>query len=636
MISLFRRLFRTTSPRPKTRAAKRTSLTLEHLEQREVMSISSMTQLAEMFPPHEGPTMLYLNFDGTGSGPVAGKSISPYTAGPSGDRNADIYNIFNGVSRLFASFNVEVRQIYGAGAYDSGSNGNTTIFIGANAGNISSDTHKKVPGSGTPSQYVDAPGVNKGYNHVPNSDPYDLAFVDPVGQDATGKWITTQSVATIVQAIGHEAGHTFGLEHVFTGDGSGKYSASNPGDMMTYDAPNASFIDMNYSVTDANYDPTLPAPLPGYAWNVAHAGDSFFAEWKESNGTIDKITLQDSYTYLHAVLGRSTNQVAVGTNANGLLQTFAIGSDNSVQTRTQLSGGGWSAWSSLGGFVEQITVNRDTDGRLELFVVGSDNAVYSKYQFSPNSNSWSDWYSLGGTVKQIKVGMDANGHEEVFAIGTDDRVYHQYQLAIDGGWSGWQQLGGWQMRQIEVSKNADGRLEVFGIGQDNSLCHIWQVAPNSGWSNWESRGGYVRQISVGMNAGGYLEVFAIGSDDGVYHMWQGPGGWSGWDSLRDIYNTQEFGVQQITVGRNAAGGLEVFVISTFGSVIHISQGPSGWGQWSYELDGSVQARDLTAAINSDGRVELFAVGSDNALYNVWQVAPNGGWSGWNSLGGWVM
>ena len=37
--------------------------------------------------------------------------------------------------------------------------------------------------------------------------------------------------------------------------------------------------------------------------------------------------------------------------------------------------------------------------------------------------------------------------------------------------------------------------------------------------------------------------------------------------------------------------------------------------------------------NADGRLEVFARGTDNALWHIWQTAPNNGWSGWASLGG---
>jgi len=40
-----------------------------------------------------------------------------------------------------------------------------------------------------------------------------------------------------------------------------------------------------------------------------------------------------------------------------------------------------------------------------------------------------------------------------------------------------------------------------------------------------------------------------------------------------------------------------------------------------------------AVRNHDGRLELFAIGSNGALYHRWETSPGGGWSGWHSLGG---
>ena len=43
----------------------------------------------------------------------------------------------------------------------------------------------------------------------------------------------------------------------------------------------------------------------------------------------------------------------------------------------------------------------------------------------------------------------------------------------------------------------------------------------------------------------------------------------------------------------------------------------------------------TVARNADGRLEVFARGGDGALWHMWQTAPNNGWTGWSSLGGWI-
>src|SRR5262245_40572356 len=44
-------------------------------------------------------------------------------------------------------------------------------------------------------------------------------------------------------------------------------------------------------------------------------------------------------------------------------------------------------------------------------------------------------------------------------------------------------------------------------------------------------------------------------------------------------------------------------------------------------------RMIDVGRNLDGRLEVFARGTDNAIFNNWQTAPNSTWSGWASLGG---
>jgi hypothetical protein len=63
----------------------------------------------------------------------------------------------------------------------------------------------------------------------------------------------------------------------------------------------------------------------------------------------------------------------------------------------------------------------------------------------------------------------------------------------------------------------------------------------------------------------------------------------------------------------------------------IAQNVDGWIGWTSiggTLDGSP-----TLIANSDGRLEVFARGRDQAVWHRWQVAPSGPWSDWASLGG---
>ncbi|PPA87512.1 hypothetical protein C4A75_02275 [Brevibacillus laterosporus] len=51
---------------------------------------------------------------------------------------------------------------------------------------------------------------------------------------------------------------------------------------------------------------------------------------------------------------------------------------------------------------------------------------------------------------------------------------------------------------------------------------------------------------------------------------------------------------------------------------------------------SVKAEECHPLVN-DFPFLLFLIGNrgDQALWHIWQVAPNNGWSNWASLGGWI-
>ena len=48
--------------------------------------------------------------------------------------------------------------------------------------------------------------------------------------------------------------------------------------------------------------------------------------------------------------------------------------------------------------------------------------------------------------------------------------------------------------------------------------------------------------------------------------------------------------------------------------------------WSGGVSFGVSAKQVAAAANKDGRLELFYMGNDDALYHRWQTTPNNGWS----------
>ncbi|MFE2751514.1 hypothetical protein ACFXGA_05870, partial [Actinosynnema sp. NPDC059335] len=78
------------------------------------------------------------------------------------------------------------------------------------------------------------------------------------------------------------------------------------------------------------------------------------------------------------------------------------------------------------------------------------------------------------------------------------------------------------------------------------------------------------------------------------------------------------------VGRNADGRIEVFARGGDGALWHIWQTApnNGWSGWQ-SLGGYITSPPVVMN-NADGRLEVFVVGGDNALWHIWQTAPNNG------------
>jgi hypothetical protein len=85
-------------------------------------------------------------------------------------------------------------------------------------------------------------------------------------------------------------------------------------------------------------------------------------------------------------------------------------------------------------------------------------------------------------------------------------------------------------------------------------------------------------------------------------------------------------VNKITVGKNADGRLEIFALCINDAVYHRWQiTPNGnWSEWA-SLDGG-GIKQIVVTNYPNGALGLFGLGTDGSIWQTWQDAPNGKWT----------
>jgi hypothetical protein len=190
-----------------------------------------------------------------------------------------------------------------------------------------------------------------------------------------------------------------------------------------------------------------------------------------------------------------------------------------------------------------------------------------------------------------------------------------------------------------VSPMGDGRLALFSVGDDGHLWHNWQVQPNSGWAGFTDLGSppggldTLQNPAVAVNLDNRMEVVVVGADGNVWGRWHTcPAGcsWSGWHN-----HGSPGSAGSPTLIRDYAGRLSIFILGPGGSVwMKAQQCPAcGWGGW-VNLGGSMAFPEIgiSAVLNQAHGMELFITGSNHAVWHTWQPCPGCGWTGWSSLG----
>ena len=279
----------------------------------------------------------------------------------------------------------------------------------------------------------------------------------------------------------------------------------------------------------------------------------------------------------------------------------------------------WGGWESLGGVLESPPrVVAWAADRLDIFVVGTDSALWHRWW---DGSNWGGWESLGGIlVSPPEVVSWGANRLDVFALGTDHALWHRWW---DGSsWGGWESLGGVLTSPVCAVSWAPNRLDIFGLGTDYALWHRWW--DGSSWGGWESLGGTLtsapKAVAWGPNR---LDVFGLGTDYALWHRWWDGSSWGGWESLGGTLTSP---ADVVSWDENR---LDIFAVGTDSAMWHRWWDGSSWGDW--ESLGGVLESTPKAVSWSANRIDVFVVGTDGALWHRWWDGSS--WGGWESLGG---
>jgi hypothetical protein len=323
---------------------------------------------------------------------------------------------------------------------------------------------------------------------------------------------------------------------------------------------------------------------------------------------------------------------------------------------------GWFGPISLGGTAKQIVVASNVDGRLEIFYIRSDNNLCHRFQPALNALLWTDESVLAEVhVEQIAVCANKDGRLEIFYTDSHNNLYNNCQpqaanittdpTTLKLAWVGQHQFTGITAKQIALGRNFDGRLELFYTDKHNNLFHMWQNSlpvmdpahPNAQLTNWSPPAAFEqagKQLSVGRNLDGCLELFFTDSDSNLLHAWQlTPASVGNPNTFNGPVQFPKDSAQQISVGQNSDGRLEIIYVGTNNDLyrnwqtnIPVLPGTpeTVTGTWAAKETRIAKNSALQVAVAADptGALNIFYVGLENQLFlNQQKTLPGMGANG---------
>jgi len=286
--------------------------------------------------------------------------------------------------------------------------------------------------------------------------------------------------------------------------------------------------------------------------------------------------------------------------------------------------GPWTSAAEIDVFTNGVAAGAIPSSATQVSTIrGSDGTCWVKsYQ-----GGWSHWDTLQGGLAADPVSVGSASSTDILIQGTNGELWTS---ALNSGtFSGWSSLvsppSGVITSRPAAVKNSAARLDVIVRGSDTQ---VWnRTRTNGNWGAWTSAGGNILgDPSLLLLADGSEIALARGTNAGIWYNVKASTAWAGWVPLA----ARDFSSQPSAV-LLSSGRIDVFAIGTDRAVYTLSRVNSSWGSTWLSLGPDVIGGYVTPVVESSSDVSVFALGAnDSTLWTQRRTASN--WSGWSQVG----
>jgi hypothetical protein len=254
-----------------------------------------------------------------------------------------------------------------------------------------------------------------------------------------------------------------------------------------------------------------------------------------------------------------------------------------------------------------------------------------------------------GIVTAVKIGLDLAkiANDVTTIINSPFKSIldsSPLRARLNGGGSPWILIGTpgeQQATSLAVVLALDARLEAFIIGADTFVHRARQIGTNQiDWSDWSGVPTSINPGSISIAAvrdgAGKIQVFRVGSDDGIYQAAESSTSagapLSAWADLTGGHAAFRSSLLAILDGTNR---VRVFALGTDNAVYNAAEtapGAATYGSWTQIGGAGDLGWAISAGLNSDGRLEVFRIALDNQLLHAAESAAGGAWNAWEQVG----